>query len=43
MDGNGWLALFDEYQEAPTLPVIILTPHGTIPDAVAATKAVCSL
>lgn len=36
MDG---LALFDHLQaEAPTLPVIILTAHGTIPDAVAATR-----
>lgn len=36
MDG---LMLFDHLQaEAPTLPVIILTAHGTIPDAVAATR-----
>jgi two-component system response regulator GlrR len=36
MDG---LALFDHLQsEAPTMPVIILTAHGTIPDAVAATR-----
>ena len=36
MDG---LTLFDHLQaEAPTLPVIILTAHGTIPDAVAATR-----
>ena len=36
MDG---LALFDRLQaEAPSLPVIILTAHGTIPDAVAATR-----
>lgn len=36
MDG---LALFDCIQiEAPTLPVIILTAHGTIPDAVSATR-----
>ncbi|MDE2584933.1 MAG: sigma 54-interacting transcriptional regulator [Betaproteobacteria bacterium] len=36
MDG---LALFDEIQRrAPTLPVIVLTAHGTIPDAVAATR-----
>jgi len=36
MDG---MALFQNLQaEAPTLPVIILTAHGTIPDAVAATR-----
>ena len=36
MDG---LALFDRLRsEAPTMPVIILTAHGTIPDAVAATQ-----
>ena len=36
MDG---LALFEEiHKQAPTLPVIILTAHCTIPDAVAATK-----
>lgn len=36
MDG---LTLFEHLQaEAPTLPVIILTAHGTIPDAVAATR-----
>jgi len=37
MDG---LTLFDEKirKQAPTLPVIILTAHGTIPDAVAATR-----
>ncbi|MBK7462245.1 MAG: response regulator [Betaproteobacteria bacterium] len=36
MDG---LALFDHLQaEASTMPVIILTAHGTIPDAVAATR-----
>lgn len=36
MDG---LALFDLLQaEAPTMPVIILTAHGTIPDAVSATR-----
>jgi two-component system response regulator GlrR len=39
MDGMDGLALFDEIRkQAPTLPVIILTAHGTIPDAVAATK-----
>lgn len=36
MDG---LALFEQLQaEAPTMPVIILTAHGTIPDAVSATR-----
>lgn len=36
MDG---LALFDAvHQSYPSLPVIILTAHGTIPDAVAATQ-----
>lgn len=36
MDG---LALFDHLQaDAPTIPVIILTAHGSIPDAVAATQ-----
>ncbi|MBS1143789.1 MAG: two sigma54 transcriptional regulator [Proteobacteria bacterium] len=36
MDG---LTLFDHLQaEAPTVPVMILTAHGTIPDAVAATR-----
>lgn len=36
MDG---LMLFDHLQhEAPTLPVIIMTAHGTIPDAIAATR-----
>ncbi|MFB6259173.1 MAG: sigma 54-interacting transcriptional regulator, partial [Thiohalorhabdaceae bacterium] len=33
------MALFDHIREQqPTLPVIILTAHGSIPDAVAATK-----
>jgi two-component system response regulator GlrR len=36
MDG---MDLFEEiHKQAPTLPVIVLTAHGTIPDAVAATK-----
>lgn len=36
MDGH---ALFERlHAEAPSLPVIILTAHGTIPDAVAATQ-----
>jgi two-component system response regulator GlrR len=39
MDGMDGMALFDAiHNTAPTLPVIILTAHGTIPDAVAATK-----
>jgi two-component system response regulator GlrR len=39
MGGMDGLALFQEiHRKAPTLPVIILTAHGTIPDAVAATK-----
>src|SRR3954471_17142646 len=39
MGGIDGLTLFQEiHRKAPTLPVIILTAHGTIPDAVAATK-----
>lgn len=39
MDGMDGLALFERlYAEAPSVPVIILTAHGTIPDAVAATQ-----
>ncbi len=39
MGGMDGMALFDALHRAhPTLPVIILTAHGTIPDAVAATK-----
>jgi len=39
MDGMDGMALFDHIREQhPTLPVIILTAHGSIPDAVAATK-----
>ena len=39
MGGMDGLALFDQiHQQAPTLPVIILTAHGTIPDAVTATQ-----
>jgi len=39
MEGMDGLALFHEMQSAyPGLPVIILTAHGTIPDAVAAVK-----
>ncbi|MBK9131174.1 MAG: sigma 54-interacting transcriptional regulator [Gammaproteobacteria bacterium] len=39
MDGMDGMALFDAIHEHhPTLPVIILTAHGTIPEAVEATK-----
>jgi len=39
MDGMDGMALFEAvHNAASTLPVIILTAHGTIPDAVAATK-----
>ncbi|MBI3068707.1 MAG: sigma 54-interacting transcriptional regulator [Betaproteobacteria bacterium] len=39
MSGMDGLALFDAiHRENPALPVIVLTAHGTIPDAVAAVK-----
>src|SRR6185369_9360823 len=39
MQGMDGLALFDAiYQSSPSLPVVILTAHGTIPEAVAATR-----
>lgn len=39
MDGMDGLTLFDAvHQENPSLPVIILTAHGTIPDAINATR-----
>jgi two-component system response regulator GlrR len=39
MDGMDGHALFSRlHAEAPTVPVIMLTAHGTIPDAVAATQ-----
>lgn len=39
MDGMDGLALFDAIRaREPTLPVIVLTAHGTIPDAVDATQ-----
>jgi two-component system response regulator GlrR len=39
MEGMDGMALFDRIHAAmPTLPVIILTAHGTIPEAVAATR-----
>ncbi|ERJ20629.1 Two-component system response regulator protein [Salinisphaera shabanensis E1L3A] len=39
MDGMDGMALLDRLSHAhPTLPVILLTAHGTIPEAVAATQ-----
>jgi two-component system response regulator GlrR len=39
MDGMDGMALFDAlHEQYPTLPIIILTAHGTISDAVNATK-----
>ncbi|WP_367397222.1 sigma 54-interacting transcriptional regulator [Dechloromonas sp.] len=39
MDGHRWSALFEELRNSrPTLPVILLNAHGTIPDAVDATS-----
>jgi len=39
MSGMDGMALFDSvHRENPTLPVIILTAHGNIPDAVEATR-----
>jgi len=39
MDGMDGMALYDTvHKRSPTLPVIILTAHGTIPDAVEATQ-----
>lgn len=39
MDGIDGMALFDAIHKAhPALPIIILTAHGTIPDAVEATR-----
>jgi two-component system, NtrC family, response regulator GlrR len=39
MDGMDGLGLFNEIRaQEPTLPVIVLTAHGTIPDAVDATQ-----
>ncbi|HVC12664.1 MAG TPA: sigma 54-interacting transcriptional regulator [Burkholderiales bacterium] len=39
MRGMDGMALFDAiHRQAPSLPVIILTAHGTIPEAVAATR-----
>src|SRR5690242_17990986 len=40
MGGMDGMALYDSiHAQNPTLPVIILTAHGTIPDAVAAVKS----
>jgi len=39
MQGMDGLALFDAiHRDAPSLPVVILTAHGTIPEAVTATR-----
>jgi two-component system response regulator GlrR len=39
MEGMAGMALFDAvHRQYPTLPVIILTAHGSIPEAVAATR-----
>ncbi len=39
MEGMDGMALFDAvHRQYPTLPVIILTAHGSIPEAVAATR-----
>ncbi|OOG23150.1 two-component system response regulator GlrR [Thioalkalivibrio denitrificans] len=39
MDGIDGMALFDAvHKDHPALPIIILTAHGTIPDAVEATR-----
>ena len=39
MHGMDGMALFDAiHRDAPSLPVVILTAHGTIPEAVAATR-----
>ena len=39
MDGMDGMALFDQiHRRTPALPVIILTAHGSIPDAVDATS-----
>ena len=39
MDGMDGMALFEAiHRDNPALPVVVLTAHGTIPDAVAATQ-----
>lgn len=44
MDEMDGMQLFAEIQKVqPGMPVIILTAHGSIPDAVAATQQACSV
>jgi two-component system, NtrC family, response regulator GlrR len=39
MDGMDGMALFDAiHRDSPSMPVLILTAHGTIPEAVSATR-----
>ncbi len=39
MHGMDGMALFDAiHRDSPSLPVVILTAHGTIPEAVTATR-----
>jgi two-component system response regulator GlrR len=39
MEGMDGMALFDAiHRDSPSMPVVILTAHGTIPEAVAATR-----
>jgi two-component system response regulator GlrR len=39
MQGMDGMALFDAiHRDSPSLPVLILTAHGTIPEAVTATR-----
>src|SRR5256885_11676358 len=39
MQGMDGMALFDAiHRDSPSLPVVILTAHGTIPEAVSATR-----
>ena len=39
MQGMDGMALFDSiHRDSPSLPVLILTAHGTIPEAVTATR-----
>jgi len=43
MQGMDGMALFDAmHRDSPSLPVVILTAHGTIPEAVSAPGAACS-
>ena len=42
MPGLDGMALFDEIaKRSPGLPVVLMTAHGSIPEAVAATSVVC--